>query len=339
VRIAAGPALPDGAGNSAQRASAVALPGLAGDLASVDRALQESVSTPDGFLADTTADLVGSSRDRLRPTLALGAVYATDGPIADAIIGGAACELVHLGSRYHDDVIDEAETRHGVPRVNAHWSNIVAILAGDLLLARASSLAASLGAAVAASLAEAIGEISRGRMLELEHQFDRDRSERDYESAISGKTAALLATSCRVGAMVSNASDESVDALTRFGYHLGMCFQIVEDVLDLSGRGSAATPEKAAGRDLVEGIYTLPVIFTVRESPDLRALLGRPLTDEQLMHAHRILMTSTAIARARELARDHAERATEALAGADALRPDACAALIQLVNAHATRDG
>ena len=113
-----------------------------------------------------------------------------------------AVELVHLGSLYHDDVIDEAETRRGVPSVNARWSNIVAILAGDYLLARASALAASLGADVAALLAATIGELCRGQVLELQHLFDVDRSEETYASAIEGKTASLFATSCRIGGMV-----------------------------------------------------------------------------------------------------------------------------------------
>ena len=192
-----------------------------------------------------------------------------------AITGAVACELVHLGSLYHDDVIDEAETRRGVPSVNARWSNIVAILAGDFLLARASSLAASLGADVAALLAETIGELCRGQVLELQHLFDVDRSEEDYSSAIEGKTAALFATSCRIGGMVSGVADPTLDALTRFGRHLGMCFQIVDDVLDLSSTDEALG--KPAGQDLLEGIYTLPVIYALRESEPLRELLGRPL--------------------------------------------------------------
>ena len=142
------------------------LPGLAADLELVDDALRESVTTPDPFLAEVAAHLIGAGGKRLRPTLTLCAAYAATGDLTsagtDAVTGGVACELVHLGSLYHDDVIDEAETRRGVPSVNARWSNIVAILAGDFLLARASSLAASLGADVAALLAATIGELCRG---------------------------------------------------------------------------------------------------------------------------------------------------------------------------------
>src|SRR5439155_646530 len=185
--------------------------------------------------------------------------------------------------------IDEAATRRGVPSVNARWSNIVAILAGDFLLARASPLAASLGADVASLLAATIGELCRGQVLELQHLFDVDRSEEDYASAIEGKTAALFATSCRIGGMVSGVGDPTLDALTRFGRHLGMCFQIVDDVLDLSSTDDALG--KHAGQDLLEGIYTLPVIYALRESKELRELLGGPLDPAPLESARALALS------------------------------------------------
>src|SRR5213083_1985391 len=191
----------------------LALPSLADDLARVEDSLHEAVSTPDRFLADVASHLIGAGGKRIRPTLTLCAAYAAaggEGPAgADAVTGAVAIELVHQGSLYHDDVIDEAETRRGVPGVNARWSNIVAILAGDYLLAQASSLAASLGAEVAGLLASTIGELCRGQVLELQHLFDVERSEESYLSAISGKTAALMATACRVGAMVSGVSADT----------------------------------------------------------------------------------------------------------------------------------
>src|SRR5207302_6804723 len=192
---------------------------------------RESVRTSDPFLAEVANHLIGAGGKRLRPTLTLCASYAsTVGAVQpgtpDAVTGGVACELVHLGSLYHDDVIDEAATRRGVPSVNARWSNIVAILAGDFLLARASSLAASLGADVASLLAATIGELCRGQVLELQHLFDVTRSEESYLSSIEGKTASLMATACRIGAMVSGVSADTLDALTQFGHHLGMCFQV-----------------------------------------------------------------------------------------------------------------
>src|SRR5262252_1255352 len=244
----------------------LAIPSLAGDLARVEDSLHEAVSTPDRFLAEVASHLIGAGGKRIRPTLTLCAAYAASGghgPAADdAIIGAVAIELVHQGSLYHDDVIDEAETRRGVPSVNARWSNIVAILAGDYLLAQASALAASLGAEVAALLANTIGELCRGEVLELQHLFDTERTEESYLSAIEGKTASLMATSCRVGGMVSGVSASTLDALTQFGHHLGMCFQIVDDVLDITR--TEAELGKPAGNDVHEGVYTLPVIYALQ---------------------------------------------------------------------------
>jgi geranylgeranyl pyrophosphate synthase len=322
------------------------LPALPDDLARVEAALRESVQTPDPFLAEVATHLIGAGGKRLRPTLTLCSAYASNrggaGPATDAALtGSVACELVHLGSLYHDDVIDEAETRRGVPSVNARWSNIVAILAGDFLLARASSLAASLGADVASLLAATIGELCRGQVLELQHLFDVDRSEEDYSSAIEGKTAALFATSCRIGGMVSAVGDATLDALTRFGRHLGMCFQIVDDVLDLSSTDDALG--KHAGQDLLEGIYTLPVIYAVRESKELRELLGGPLDPAQLESARALALGplaagSTAVDLALGVARDHAVKASDALDGADGLGGDVCRTLGRLVDGLVLRE-
>jgi heptaprenyl diphosphate synthase len=318
----------------------LALPSLADDLARVESSLHEAVTTPDRFLAEVAAPLIGAGGKRIRPTLTLCAVYAATGsvgPVAeDAVTGAVAIELVHQGSLYHDDVIDEAETRRGVPSVNARWSNIVAILAGDFLLARASALAARLGGEVAEVLASTIAELCRGQVLELQHLFDVDRSEEGYCSAIEGKTASLFGTSCRVGGMVCGVGEPTLDAMTRYGFHLGMCFQIVDDVLDITG--TDASLGKPAGQDLVEGVYTLPVIHAIASCPELRDRLGHPLDTEQLAEVRRLASSDGAIDAALDKARDHAAKAGDALEGAEGLAPEVCAALTRLVKGLVNRD-
>jgi heptaprenyl diphosphate synthase len=321
-------------------AETLALKPVAGDLERVEARLRESVEHPDRVLGDVAAHLVRAGGKRIRPTLTLGAAYAstsgTQPAPEDAVTGAVAVELVHLGSLYHDDVIDEAETRRGVPSVNARWSNIVAILSGDYLLARASSLAASLGAEVAALLADTIGELCRGQVLELQHLFDVSRSEEDYSSAIEGKTAALFATACRIGGMVSHVDEPTLDALTRYGHHLGMCFQVVDDVLDLTATDEALG--KPSGQDLVEGIYTLPVIYALNDTPELSGLLGTRLDDDSLAQARLLATRNGAVPAALAVARDHATKAGEALAGADTLDPDATAGLQRLVEGLTSRE-
>jgi len=304
----------------------IGLPALASDLVRVEDRLRDAVAAEDRFLGDVAGHVLAAGGKRLRPALTLAAGYAARGAASpsalEVVTGGAAVELVHLGSLYHDDVIDEAETRRGVPSVNARWSNIVAILAGDYLLAQASVLAASLGADVAALLAATIGELCRGEVLELQHLFDVDRSEESYFSSVEGKTASLMATSCRIGAMVSGVSADSLDALTQFGHHLGMCFQIVDDVLDVTSTEAALG--KPAGHDVHEGVYTLPVIYALAGAPELRALLGRKLEWDDVQRAVSLINVPAVIDATMTVARTHASKASEALTGATELDADVC---------------
>ncbi|MGZ8765005.1 MAG: polyprenyl synthetase family protein [Acidimicrobiia bacterium] len=315
---------------------------LTHDLGRVENALSVAVNSDDPLLRDVASHLVEAGGKRLRPRLTLSTAYAAapgggNAPASpEAVTGATAVELVHLGSLYHDDVIDEAETRRGVPSVNARWSNIVAILAGDYLLAAASERAASLGADVAMLLANTIGDLCRGQVLELQHLFDAGRSEAAYLAAISGKTASLFATSCRIGGMVSDVSPATLTALTDFGQHLGMCFQIVDDVLDLTGTEEQLG--KPAGNDLLEGVYTLPVIYALEHSAELGERIGQPLDPVSLDHVRTLVNADGAVTAALDVARSEAKLADEALANAgDELDVTVCASLRQLVEGLITR--
>jgi heptaprenyl diphosphate synthase len=317
----------------------VGLSRLPNDLVRVEERLDASVRADDRFLGEVAGHLLGAGGKRLRPALTLCAGYAAAGAeaaaSADVVTGSAAVELVHLGSLYHDDVIDEAETRRGVPSVNARWSNIVAILAGDYLLAQASSLAASLGADVAGLLADTIGELCRGQVLELQHLFDVERTEESYLSSIEGKTASLMATACRIGGMVSDVSADTLDALTQFGHHVGMCFQVVDDVLDVTR--SEAELGKPVGNDVHEGVYTLPVIHALAASSELRGLLGRALEWPQVARAVELIATPEVIDASMSVARTHAKKAAEVLAGASELDAEVCERMRTLVDGLVSR--
>jgi len=314
----------------------VGLAPLSLDLGRVEVRLRDAVSADDRFLGEAAGHLLAAGGKRLRPTLTFCSAYAARGAETgasdDVITGGAAVELVHLGSLYHDDVIDEAETRRGVPSVNARWSNIVAILAGDYLLAQASGLAASLGADVAALLAATIGELCRGQVLELQYLFDTERTEDSYLSTIEGKTASLMATSCRVGGMVSDVSADTLDALTQFGQHVGMCFQIVDDVLDVTR--TEAELGKPVGNDVLEGVYTLPVIYALQSScaDELSSILGRKLERPDVERVVALVARPDVVEASMAVARTHATKATEALAGATELDADVCGRMRTLVN-------
>jgi len=294
------------------------MPSMADDLARLEAELTQSVSSDDPFLTQIATHLISAGGKRVRPGFTIAAAataLAVDAPAsAEAITGGVAVELVHLGSLYHDDVMDEAEVRRTVDSVNARWGNLKAILAGDYLLARASELAASLGVEVAGLLANTIGRLCEGQLLELQHAFSVDRTEELYLRSIDGKTASLLAASCRIGGLVADLPREHTDALTTFGYSYGMAFQIVDDVLDL-----VSTEEemgKPTGHDLEEGVYTLPVLFSLAgaDGAELRSLLGGPVDLATRDTAAAIVRDGDGIERSIARAREYADTGRTALA-------------------------
>jgi len=298
----------------ASLAPLLSLPHLEDDLARVEAALLRTVQTGDPILTEVASHLVPAGGKRLRPALALCVGELNGQPASDDVVMGAcAVELVHMGSLYHDDVMDEAKTRRNVESVNSRWGNLVAILAGDFLLARASEIAASLGTEVAGLLATTIGRLCEGQVRELSQTFDVERSEEAYLASIAGKTAALMATACRIGAITAGIDRSQVEAFTSYGQDLGMVFQIVDDILDV-----VATDEelgKPAGNDLMEGVYTLPVIRALgsKDAGELRALLTGPLDRPTIDKARALIRSNGAVGSARAVARRYASDAAGTL--------------------------
>jgi heptaprenyl diphosphate synthase len=256
------------------------LASMGGDLGRIEREIHAAVRTPDPYLTEIASHLVVAGGKRLRPVVAIAAAQVAGTTASDDVVrGGVACELVHLGSLYHDDVIDESDTRRGVETVNAKWGNLQAILAGDFLLSKASEIAASLGTEVAGLLARTIGWLCQGEIEQLRHTYDIDRTEDSYFSSINGKTATLFGTAARIGGLVAGLDRPIVEALTEWGAAFGMVFQIADDILDITGTTEGLG--KPAGHDMVEGVYTLPVLRTLAMDhgvgAELGELLGRPL--------------------------------------------------------------
>ena len=277
------------------------LPTVPADLERVEQALRDAVRADDPFLTEMASHLITAGGKRGRPAFAIGAAavaHPVMGPVSDDVVQGAvSVELVHLGSLYHDDVMDEARTRRTVESVNAKWGNLQAILAGDFLLARASEIAASLGTEVAGLLAATISRLCEGQVRELQHTYDVDRDEPSYLASITGKTASLFSTACRIGAIVARLPQAQIEALTRFGRAYGMAFQIVDDILDVVADDEQLG--KPAGHDLIEGVYTLPVIRTLGEDTTmakrLRDLLGSPLVESEMHEARSIVRSNGAV--------------------------------------------
>lgn len=315
------------------------LASMADDLDRIEALLHESVRTDDAYLTEIASHLIVAGGKRLRPvvTAAAGQVGGSSAErVPDEILlGGISCELVHLGSLYHDDVMDEADTRRGVETVNAKWGNLQAILAGDFLLSKASEIAASLGTEVAGLLARTIGRLCEGQIEELRHTYDTSRTEPSYLVSISGKTASLYATAARIGGIVASHDRDVIDALTDFGDAFGMVFQIVDDLLDLTA--TDAQLGKPAGHDMVEGVYTLPVLRTLAAggaaADELRDLLGKPLDAAECEKALAIVRSNGGLASAAATAQEYvvaAEAACERLPdgpATEALRASSAALL------------
>jgi heptaprenyl diphosphate synthase len=291
--------------------------GAAGEAGRIETALRAAVRTSDAYLDELAAHLIVAGGKRLRPVLTVVAAQVGGGPAGDAAVqGGIACELVQTGSLYHDDVIDESYSRRGVETVNAKWGNLQAILAGDFLLSRASEIAASLGAEVAGLLARTIGRLCAGEIEQLRHTYNSARPESSYLSSIGGKTAALFSTASRIGGIVAELPRPQVDALTEFGHAYGMVFQILDDILDITS--TEELQGKPVGHDLVEGVYTLPVLRTLQAggvvAAELLALLGKPLEPAERDKALEIVRANRGVESALATATEWADRAVVHLA-------------------------
>ena len=317
---------------------------IAPDLERVETILLEASSAGTPFLTESASYLTRAGGKRLRPALvALSSRLWSDAPEAPlkgpdnrktALDGpknpgtplkapdnsvhsrahstGAAIELTHLATLYHDDVIDEADTRRGVPSANGKWGNIVAILVGDFLFARASSIAADVGGEVPRVLADAIARVVQGQVRELEHLYDSRRPVEHYYATVDDKTGALLEASSRLGAVLGGCPKEQAEALRLFGAAFGMAFQIADDLLDLS-----ATQEdlgKPPGTDLRDGVYTLPLLYAVEAEPSLADQLGTPQPDVDLIR--KTVVRTGAFQRALEVAAEYVDEALLCLDGA-----------------------
>jgi heptaprenyl diphosphate synthase len=254
---------------------------------------------------------------RLRPLLVLSAAMAVGGceAVNERVVDAAvAVELLHLASLYHDDVLDSAPVRRGRPSVNALWGNHAAVLGGDVLLSHAYRVAADLGSEELRRLCHTLTQLCSGQIAESDAQFDRARDVTQYDASIRGKTAALLSTSCWLGASTAGGSTDAADALAGYGTDIGIAFQIVDDVLDLYGQSHAIG--KPAGSDLREGVFTLPVLMTLEQDPQLEQLLVEGIDEQGVGEVARRVRAAGADRRAVALALEHLRAGLAQLADA-----------------------
>jgi geranylgeranyl pyrophosphate synthase len=275
------------------------------DLERVEDILISGATGATSFLTASTTYLMRAGGKRLRPALMVLAAHLGSGADLDVCKTAAAIEMTHLATLYHDDVIDEADLRRGVPSANEKWGNTVAILAGDYLFARSSSIAAEVGGEVPTVLADAIAEVVQGQVRELESAYDVRRPAEQYFATIREKTASLIEASTRLGASLAGCSPEHVKTLREFGASFGFAFQLADDLLDLAA--SEEELGKPPGTDLRDGVYTLPVIYALEADPGLEACIGRPDPDIETVRAG--VLKSGAFEHTLALAEEYVRRA------------------------------
>ncbi|MDN5746037.1 MAG: polyprenyl synthetase family protein, partial [Nocardioidaceae bacterium] len=279
------------------------------------------------YVTEAARHLLTAGGKRFRPLLVLLAAEAGPRPdAAEVITAASVVEITHVGSLYHDDVMDEAAVRRGESSANARYDNLVAILTGDWLFAKSSELTSRLGPEAVRIQAETFTRLVEGQILETVKPGPSEDALAHHLEVVAGKTGSLIATSAHYGALFSGAAPEVVEALTRYGELVGTAFQLSDDILDIASETEESG--KTPGTDLKEGVPTLPVLLaqasTAPADDRLKELLDPERTDlaadeSALAEALGLLRAHPAMGQARDYV---VARAGEAKRLLDVLPPD-----------------
>jgi len=315
---------------------------LEAELAEVEQILHKAVDCDDPLVGEVSRYLLRAGGKRLRPRLLLlAAWFGRRRPKRRTLHLAAAVELLHMATLLHDDVVDESPQRRGRPTVQVRWDTRTAVLGGDYLVAAAFELLAAWGGAEAwRGVATVIRAMAEGEMQEQACCGRADVTEQDYFERIEKKTALFIAECCRLGAVAAAADAGAQDALRRYGYHLGMAYQVIDDVLDLVGDRLAMG--KPTGVDLGRRLATLPLIHCLRvhggdaQRRVREVLANATVADAEVAQVVAILQDLGCIDYALEAARHFAAGARAALRALPDL--PARAGLEEIVGYVVTRD-
>jgi len=255
---------------------------LISQMADVESLLRSHTRSEYPFVDETAHHLVAAGGKRLRPLLTLLTAQYGD-PTGQGIIAAAvACDITHLATLYHDDVMDEAPLRRGVESANMRWGNTIAILTGDFLFAKSSDLLADLGPAAVRLQARTFERLVIGQIMETQGPNPGQDPLEHYLKVVADKTGSLIAASARYGGMISGAPSEITETVTIFGEKIGVAFQLADDVIDIASESNQSG--KTPGTDLREGVPTLVTLNVMKsndpQDAELKRLLSAPITDE-----------------------------------------------------------
>jgi len=280
---------------------------IADPMQRVESLLQKELRSQSWFVDELLTYIAAMGGKRMRPALVLLAAQATGDLTDEHITLAAVVEMIHIATLVHDDILDGAETRHHQQTVNRRWDNQSSVLLGDYLFTHAFYLASTLPTTFGCRvIGEATNKVCAGELQQVGNRGNLELSEDDYLGIIQGKTAELCACATRLGAHYSGAEQTVVNDLTAYGLELGMAFQIVDDLLDLTGNEDETG--KSLGTDLDNQKLTLPVIHLRDNAGDDRSrvleLLGEPATEETRQELHRMMERCGSIKYAKERAND-----------------------------------
>jgi heptaprenyl diphosphate synthase len=295
-------------------------PSLEADLSlgmqGVEELLREHIKGEYPLVEETSRHLVAAGGKRLRPLLTLIASHFGDSTRKEIIPAAVVCELTHLATLYHDDVMDEAPLRRGVESANNRWGNTIAILTGDYLFSKASDLLADLGPEAVRLQARTFERLVIGQIMETQGPQNGEDPLSHYMRVVGDKTGSLIATSARFGSMLSGAPREITETLTKFGEQIGIAFQLADDVIDIASESNESG--KTPGTDLREGVLTLVTLNVIAsgksEDAEMQRLLSAPIYDEEtVQQVLRALRNHDGLSQAREQLSQVAKEARVAL--------------------------
>lgn len=299
------------------------IPGLDEDLAKklshgleqVEELLSSHIQGEYPLVVETSRHLVEAGGKRFRPLITLIASEFGNGQSREVIEAAVVCELTHVATLYHDDVMDEAPLRRGVESANNRWGNTVAILTGDYLFSKASDLLADLGPEAVRLQAKTFERLVIGQIQETQGPGAGVDSLAHYIEVVANKTGSLIATSARFGALLSGAPTEVVETLTNFGEKIGIAFQLADDVIDIAS--DSAESGKTPGTDLKEGVPTLVTLQIMKSNnpadAELKNLLSAPMDDATVVKVIPQLRNHQALQDARDYLHTLAREAQDLL--------------------------
>lgn len=287
------------------------------DMKAVDTHIHERLKSRIPAISELAAHIISSGGKRLRPTMVILAAKASGYTGDDHIKLAVIIEFVHTATLLHDDVVDESLKRRGEPTANSIWGNNLSVLVGDFLYSRAFEMMVEVGhMRVMELLAKATNVIAEGEVQQSLNRGNPDIPETEYIEVITHKTARLFSAAAELGAVAAQLDDEKREAISSYGLHLGIAYQLLDDLLDY--RGEAALIGKNLGDDLAEGQPTLPLIRSLETAnQDQRQLLRQAITNPgsvALATVIEIIESGDAITYTARRAQEHADLAKQALA-------------------------